>query len=150
MEELGQQDLNLHDFDHLFFSRGSRAFLSQRERSPPRSAVPCYRKLVTSGLAARRAIAGGLTASLPPALAATSASSKNLRRPCAQATGLGDRSWLSVGLVEPIESGVSIGLQNPGIFAQVTLGMLGRAIARIEEHCGWWSRTCEGFVVAHI
>src|SRR5262249_24728286 len=62
----------------------------------------------------------------------------------------GDRPRLSVGLVEPIEAGIGIGLQNPGVVAQMALRMLGSAIARIEEHRGWRSGTCEGLVVAHI
>ena len=68
-------------------------------------------------------------------------------RPAAR---LGDWPRLSVGLVEPIEAGIGIGLQNPGIVAQMALRMLGSAIARIEEHRGWRSGTCEGLVVAHI
>ena len=68
-------------------------------------------------------------------------------RPAAR---LGDRPRLSVGSVEPIEAGIGIGLQNPGIVAQMALRMLGSAIARIEEYRGWRSRTCERVVVAHI
>ena len=91
-----------------------------------------------------------MTASLPLALAVTSASSKNLRRPCAQQRGLGDRPRLAAGLVEPVEPGIGIGLQDPGIVVQMPLGMLAGAVARVEEHRRRRSGAGERLVVAHI
>ena len=61
-----------------------------------------------------------------------------------------DRSWLSVGGVEPIEPGIGIGLQDACIVAQMALRMLGSAVARIEEHRGRRSGACERFVIAHV
>jgi hypothetical protein len=45
-----------------------------------------------------------------------------------------DRSWLARGMVEIVEPGIGIGLQETGIAGQVAGRMSTPAIARIEEY----------------
>ena len=63
----------------------------------------------------------------------TAASSNSLRRACAQqaASRIGPGSRL--GLVEPVEPGIGVRLQDAGEPGQVALGMLALAIGRVEE-----------------
>jgi hypothetical protein len=63
---------------------------------------------------------------------------------------LDDRARAPVRLVEPVEPGVGVGLQDAGEAVEMTLGMLAQAIPRIEEHRGRRIRPGEGAVVAHI
>ena len=50
--------------------------------------------------------------------------------PCMRpAGGLGDRPSFAAGLVEPVEAGIAIGLQDAAIAVQVTLGVLAGAVA---------------------
>src|SRR5262245_9664187 len=56
------------------------------------------------------------------------------------AAGLGDRARPACRRVEPIESGIGIRLQDPGIGGEMTLGMRGGAMARTEEERQWAGR----------
>ena len=70
---------------------------------------------------------------------------------CVGTTGsLDDRARFTVGVVQPVEPGVSIGLHQSGEARQMPFGMLTAAIARIEEHRGWRIRPGKGPIVAHI
>jgi len=71
--------------------------------------------------------------------------------PCMRPAGcLGDRTSLAIRLVEPVEAGIAIGLQDAAIAVQVTLGMFVGAVARVEEHGGWRIAAAERTIVAHI
>ena len=88
--------------------------------------------------------------SLPRALAVMSASTKNLRLPCAQhaASVIGPR--LTACFIEPVEAGIGIGLENARIALQMALRVIAGPIARIEEHCRRRIMTAERAVIAHI
>jgi hypothetical protein len=66
------------------------------------------------------------------------------------AGGLGDRTSLAGCLVEPVEAGIAIGLQDAAIAAQVTLGVLAGTVARVEEHCRRRIAATEWTIVAHV
>jgi hypothetical protein len=64
--------------------------------------------------------------------------------------GLRDRAGLTIRRIEAQKAGIGIGLQDPGIAGEMTVGVLTGPVARIEEHCRPWSRPCERLVVAHV
>ena len=72
-----------------------------------------------------------------------------MRRPCAQhaASMIGPGF---VGLVELVEPGIGVGLQDSGVAGQVLRGMLAAAIRRVEEHRRRRTGAAERPVVAHI
>jgi hypothetical protein len=63
---------------------------------------------------------------------------------------LGDRPRLSIGFVQGVVADIGVGLQDAGIAGQVSVRMLGRPVARVAEHRGWWRRPTKGPVVTDI
>ena len=66
------------------------------------------------------------------------------------AGGLSDRPSLAARLVQSVETGVAVGLQDAAIAVQVTLDVLAGAVARVEEHCRGRIAATERTIVAHI
>lgn len=63
---------------------------------------------------------------------------------------LDQRRRLAGGLVEPIEAGIGVGLENAAEALKMALGMIAAAVARIEEHRRRRVRAPERAVVAHV
>jgi hypothetical protein len=63
---------------------------------------------------------------------------------------LEDRARLPLRLVKPVEPGIGVGLQDTGEAVEVALGMLARAVLRVEEYRGRRIRPGEGAVVADV
>ena len=135
--------------------RGSRASRSRARRPAARCAAGARRGARSAGrpLMARSAakIASiRRTASMASGARATSASSNSLRRPCAQQAASVIGPGLATRLVEVVEPGIGVGLQDAGIAGQVPARVLGGAVARVAEHRRRRRRAGEGPVVAHI
>ena len=63
---------------------------------------------------------------------------------------LGDRAGFSPGVIEIVEPGIGIGLQDAGIVGQVLARMLATTVARVVEQGRRWRRTAERPVIAHV
>jgi len=68
----------------------------------------------------------------------------------APARRLKDHSRRPVRRIEPIEAGIGVGLKHARKIGKMALGMLGSAVARIEEHRRRRIGPAKGLVVAHI
>jgi hypothetical protein len=74
---------------------------------------------------------------------------KEFPPPVAPAGRLGDRPRTSLGVVEPIEPAVGVGLKNPGIAGEMALRVLAVAVAGVEKYCGRRCRSVKRPVVAN-
>ena len=63
---------------------------------------------------------------------------------------LNQRSWPSLGRIEPAEPGIGVRLQDAGIAAQVMLGMIAGPVAGVIEHRRRRILPADRPVVAHI
>jgi hypothetical protein len=68
----------------------------------------------------------------------------------APAGGLGDRVRFALDVIEIAESGISVGLEDPGIAGEVTVRVLAAAVARIEEQRRRGVRAGERLVIPDI
>ena len=96
-------------------------------------------------------ITGGVRPrALRRAAASISASSKNLRRAWAQQAASRIGAPRSLGVVQLAVAAIGVGLQDAAPARQMLLGMLARAVARVEEHRRRWCPAAERPVVAYI
>src|ERR1700692_2405905 len=58
--------------------------------------------------------------------------------------------WALSSIVEPVETGIAIGLQDAAETFQMLAGMLTLAIGRIPEEHGGWIGAARGPIVTHI
>jgi hypothetical protein len=66
------------------------------------------------------------------------------------ARGLGDRARLPRRVVEIVEPGIGIRLQDPRVAGEMTAGALAAAIARIVEDRNWRRPSAERAVLAQV
>ena len=90
------------------------------------------------------------TASIASGALATSASTNSLRRPWAQHAASRIGPGLRAGMVELVEPGIGVGLQNPRVAREMPARMLAAAVARVVEDRRRRRRTAERLIVAHI
>ena len=84
------------------------------------------------------------------ALAAMSASSKNLRRACAQHSASVTGPRRAIASVELAEAGIGVGLEDAAPAGEMRFGMLATAVAGVAEERGRRCAAGEGAVVADI
>ena len=61
-----------------------------------------------------------------------------------------NRPRRTISRIEPVESCISVGLENSRIAGQMTLGMIASPIARIKEHCRRRIAASKGPIIANV
>jgi len=75
---------------------------------------------------------------------------EQLAPPMSPARRLKDRAGFACRMVEIIEPGICVGLQDAGVIREMVARMLGTAVTRVEEHRRRWRRPAERLIVTHI
>ena len=109
-------------------SQVSRSRVSGRDRSS-RTARRCRLEALVDFALDRTAHRCRFTASMAIGAFCSSAIEEAAARVCPPAPGLGDRTGLSRGLVQPAKAGQGVGLHNAGIARKEALGVLLRSAA---------------------